>query len=433
MERLEIHGGLPLQGTIAVQGAKNAALPMIAAAILAEGTSVLENVPDLLDIRTMAELIASLGGRLERRTSNGELDVHTSELSAWTIGDQHMSGMRSSIFLLGPLLARFGRAEAAMPGGCAIGARSIDLHLEGLQAMGATYQFIDGRFYFSIPTGRMHGARIRLRYPSVGATENLMMAAATASGETIIEHAAREPEVVNLQMMLRQMGANIEGAGSGTIVIRGVNQLHPVRCRIIPDRIAAGTWMIAAAVTGGELELRHVIREHLQPLFHLMQAGGIQIRESGEKSFVIQGRNRPLAYERIVTAPYPLFPTDLQAQIMVLMALADGNSVIRETVFEHRYQHVPALTKMGAQIRIDGADANIQGIRRLRAADLQATDLRAGAALVLAALAAEGVSRIAKTEYIDRGYETIEQTLSGAGARCIRMNDESDKRYASAG
>ncbi len=411
---LKIQGGNPLRGSIRVQGSKNAALPLMAAAVMAKGRTTLCNVPDLADIRTMILIIESLGGVVER--SGDQLILDTGPIHSNKIPEEYMRKMRSSLFLLGPLIARFGGAEANLPGGCAIGERKIDIHLSGFEQLGAFVQMDETQSNLQITVGRLTGANIRLSYPSVGATENLMMAAALAKGETIIFNAACEPEVQDLQAMLNQMGANIEGAGTTTIRIQGVERLEPVRYHVIPDRIAAGTWMIAAGITRGELQLEGVRTDHIGSLIHVLKQSGVEITRMDAETIRVRMMKRPKAVERITTAPYPLFPTDLQAQLMVFFTVADGKSIMRETVFERRFQHVEMLRRMSAEISVSGSSAVIQGISRLNGAQVRATDLRAGAGLILAGLAARGTTILEGIHHVDRGYEHVVDVLSACGA-----------------
>lgn len=415
MEKLVIEGGKPLSGAISIHGAKNAALPILAASIMAEGTVKIENVPDLSDIGVMLGILRSLGCIAEL---TGDLvTVDTSAVNQHHIPESLMSQMRSSIFLMGPLLARLGKVELYQPGGCAIGERKIDLHLKGLAALGVNIEDNGSRIVCTVK--EMVGADILLDYPSVGATENIMMAAATARGKTTITNAAREPEIQDLQNFLNAMGANIIGAGTDTITIEGVPKLVPCTYRIIPDRIVAGTIMIAAAVTRGNVTLTGVCPAHLTSAIHVLKRAGVQITIDGDIMNVC-GSGRLKAVERIVTSPYPSFPTDLQSQIMVLLSLADGVSILKETVFEGRFKHVDELSRMGADIRVDLNTAFIRGVPRLYGATVEATDLRAGAALVIAGLTAQGTTVIEQIHHIDRGYDRIELMLRSLGANILR-------------
>jgi len=413
--KLIIDGGRPLQGTVRIEGAKNAALPILAATVMAEGTASIDNVPDLLDIHVMLDILRSLGATasLAGKTATvNSAGIHSSE-----IPESLMNRMRSSIFLMGPLLSRFGEVTVYQPGGCAIGERKIDLHLKGLQALGAVVTEQDNRIVCQASS--LKGADIVLDYPSVGATENLMMAAVKAKGITTISNAAREPEIVDLQTFLNRMGARITGAGTDTITIEGVEKLTPCEHRVIPDRIVTGTLMIAAAATQGSVTLEGAVPAHLTAVIHALRRAGFHIATDGD-IIQVTARQRPRAVERIVTSPYPSFPTDLQAQMMALLALADGLSVIKETVFEGRFRHVNELAAMGADIRVDLNCAFIRGVPRLYGAQVEATDLRAGAALVIAGLAGVGRTVVDQIHHIDRGYASIETTFRRLGAKIER-------------
>ncbi|MCZ8518778.1 MULTISPECIES: UDP-N-acetylglucosamine 1-carboxyvinyltransferase [Paenibacillus] len=416
MEKLVIEGGKPLSGAIKIHGAKNAALPILAAGIMAEGTVTIENVPDLSDIHVMLGILRALGCRAEYEDDT--VTVNTLGVHEFHIPEYLMSQMRSSIFLMGPLLSRLGRVELYQPGGCAIGERKIDLHLRGLAALGAQIEESGSKIVCTAK--ELRGAEIVLDFPSVGATENIMMAAATAKGSTTITGAAREPEIQDLQNFLNSMGAKIIGAGTDTITIEGVPVLTPTTYRIIPDRIVAGTLMIAAAVTRGNITLERVCPAHMTSAIHVLKRAGVQIAISGDIMSVC-ALTRPRSVDRIVTSPHPAFPTDLQSQIMVLLSLADGVSIVKETVFEGRFKHVDELSRMGADIRVDLNSAVIRGVPRLYGATVEATDLRAGAALVIAGLAAQGTTVIEQIHHIDRGYDRIESMLGALGAGIQRV------------
>lgn len=415
MDKLVIEGGKPLSGTIVIQGAKNAALPILAASLLAEGTTKIDHVPNLLDIDVMLNILRELGCRAEHTDGTVVLDTETAHTSH--VPEPLMRQMRSSIFLMGPLLARFGEAQVYQPGGCAIGERKIDLHLEGLQALGAEIEELGNRIICR--ADKLKGADIHLSFPSVGATENIMMAAALAEGRTTISNAAREPEIQDLQGFLNAMGAKIMGAGTDTITIDGVQSLSSCRYQVIPDRIVAGTIMVAAAATRGQVTLQNTRPAHLSSLIHVLRRAGVQIAIDGD-IIKVGSAARAKAVERIVTSPYPAFPTDLQSQVMVLLTLADGVSIMKETIFEGRLKHVDELTRMGADIRVDMNAAIIRGVPRLYGATVEATDLRAGAALVIAGLAAQGKTVVEQIHHIDRGYDRIETMLSRLGARITR-------------
>ncbi|QAY65422.1 UDP-N-acetylglucosamine 1-carboxyvinyltransferase [Paenibacillus protaetiae] len=417
MDKLVIEGGKPLSGTIVIQGAKNAALPILAASMLANGTVTIDHVPKLLDIEVMLNILRELGCRAEHI---GETVVlHTDSATSSHVPESLMNKMRSSIFLMGPLLARFGETTVYQPGGCAIGERKIDLHLEGLKALGAEIEETGNRIVCR--AAKLRGADIHLSFPSVGATENIMMAAVLAEGRTTITNAAREPEIQDLQRFLNTMGAKIIGAGTDTITIDGVKKLQPCRYTVIPDRIVAGTIMVAAAATRGNVTLQNVNPGHLSSLIYVLRRAGVQITASDD-IIKVSHASRPKAIERLVTSPYPAFPTDLQSQVMVLLALSDGVSILKETVFEGRLKHVDELTRMGADIRVDMNAAFIKGVPRLYGATVEATDLRAGAALVIAGLAAQGKTIVEQIHHIDRGYDRIESMLSRLGARITRYS-----------
>ena len=426
MEKLVIDGGRPLQGAVRIEGAKNAALPILAASVLAGGKVVIENMPNLLDIHVMLDILRSLGA--EASLSGRSAVVDTQNVNTSEIPETLMSKMRSSIFLMGPLLARFGEVTIYQPGGCAIGERKIDLHLNGLKALGASVTESENKVVCQAK--RLKGADIVLDFPSVGATENLMMAAVTAEGITTISNAAREPEIADLQLFLNRMGAKIIGAGTDTITIEGVERLSPCEHRVIPDRIVAGTLMVAAGATRGSVALEGVVPGHLTSVIHALRRAGIQIAIDDDIMNVV-GVGRPRAVERIVTSPYPSFPTDLQAQMMVLLSLADGMSVMKETVFEGRFKHVHELSVMGADIRVDFNSAFIRGVPRLYGAAVEATDLRAGAALVIAGLAATGRTVVEQIHHIDRGYESIETMFRRLGGRIERTSNVLADRIAS--
>ncbi|QHT60351.1 UDP-N-acetylglucosamine 1-carboxyvinyltransferase [Paenibacillus lycopersici] len=416
MDKLVIEGGKPLSGTIVIQGAKNAALPILAASMLVEGKVTIDHVPKLLDIDVMLNILRELGCRAEHEDETVQLD--TSTLHSSHIPEALMRQMRSSIFLMGPLLARFGEVTIYQPGGCAIGERKIDLHLSGLQALGAEIEEDGSRI--ACYAKKLRGAEIHLDFPSVGATENIMMAAVLAEGLTTISNAAREPEIQDLQHFLNRMGAKIIGAGTDTITVEGVEKLEPCSYQVIPDRIVTGTVMVAAAATRGQVTLLNTCPSHLTSLIHVLRRTGVQIAVDGD-IIKVGAAMRPKSIDRIVTSPYPAFPTDLQSQIMVLLALADGVSVMKETIFEGRFKHVDELARMGADIRVDLSSAFIRGVSRLYGATVEATDLRAGAALVIAGLAAQGKTVVEQVHHIDRGYDRIEAMFGRLGARMTRF------------
>ncbi|WP_152392205.1 UDP-N-acetylglucosamine 1-carboxyvinyltransferase [Paenibacillus guangzhouensis] len=415
MDKLVIEGGRPLSGTIRIHGAKNAALPILAASLLTRGRIQLHNVPKLLDIQVMLQILEDIG--CETQHSGDTVVIDTTAANSSHVPESLMKQMRSSIFLMGPLLARFGEVQIYQPGGCAIGERKIDLHLCGLMELGAQILQTDQRIICRAE--QLIGANIHLDFPSVGATENIMMAAVLAKGTTVITNAAREPEIQDLQNFLNRLGARIIGAGTDTITIVGVEELTPCSYEVIPDRIVAGTFMIAAAATRGNVTLTHVNASHLTSLIHVLRRAGVQVAVDDD-IIQVSSETRPLAVERIVTSPYPAFPTDLQSQIMVLLSLSDGFSIMKETIFEGRFKHVEELTRMGADIRTDLNSAFIRGVNRLFGATVEATDLRAGAALVIAGLCAQGKTVIEQVHHIDRGYDQIERLFTSLGATIYR-------------
>ena len=411
-----IEGGKPLSGSVVIQGAKNAALPIMAASLLAEGTTILENVPNLLDIAVMNDILRELGCKVVHDKSTVYID--TTQTIKSHVPEKLMNRMRSSIFLMGPLLAKYGKTQVYKPGGCAIGERKIDIHLDGLRALGA--EIVEEGDAIICTAEKLVGADIHLSFPSVGATENIMMAAVLAKGRTVISNAAREPEIQDLQSFLNAMGAKVLGAGTDTITIDGVDRLYSCEHRIIPDRIVTGTLIIAAAATRGHIVLYKTQPAHLTSLINVIRKSGVQIVINGD-IMKVDSRVRSKAIDKIVTAPYPAFPTDLQSQMMVMLALANGTSIIKETIFESRLKHVDELARMGADIRVDMNTAFIRGVPRLYGATVEATDLRAGAALVIAGLAAQGRTIVERVHHIDRGYDRIEEILSSLGATITRV------------
>jgi UDP-N-acetylglucosamine 1-carboxyvinyltransferase len=420
LNKLVIEGGKPLSGTTVIHGAKNSALPILAAACLAKGQFQVDNIPGLLDIEVMLHILRELGCQAEQVGSVVNLD--TTHMVSSHIPEQLMRKMRSSIFLMGPLLARFGLVTIYQPGGCAIGERKIDLHLQGLLALGAKIEEEGSKV--TVSSEQLVGVEVYLDFPSVGATENIMMAAACAQGTTTISNAAREPEIQDLQNFLNAMGARVSGAGTDVIVIEGVAQtsLHGCAYTVIPDRIVTGTVMVAVAAAMGRVELHKVEPQHLTALIHILRRIGVQIITK-QDTIIIENYTRFSGIDRIVTQPYPAFPTDLQSQVMVLLSLADGVSVMKETIFEGRFMHVDELSRMGADIRVDYNAAIIRGVPKLFGATVRATDLRAGAALVIAGLAAHGTTTVERVDYIDRGYDHIEDLFSGLGADIQRVSN----------
>lgn len=419
MEKLIVKGGNRLVGAVKTSGAKNAVLPIIAASILGTTPSHLDEVPMLEDVHTISEVLKCLGLAVECSPEKNVLDIDSTEITSYEAPYELVRTMRASFLVMGPLLARIGKARISMPGGCAIGARPIDIHLKGFEALGVKIEQGHGYIEASAPEG-LKGTSIYFDFPSVGATENIMMAASLAEGTTILENAAEEPEIVDLANYLNKMGAKIRGAGTDTIRIEGVDKLHGADYTIIPDRIEAGTYMIAAAMTGGDVVVENVLPEHQKPLIAKLREAGAVVEEDIDKVRVI-GKN-PLKAVSIKTLPYPGFPTDMQAQMMAMMVIAEGRSKVTETVFENRFMHVVELNRMGAQISTEGRSAVIDGPGKLTGCDVRATDLRAGAAMILAGLVAEGTTRIGDLHHIDRGYENIVAKLKNLGADIERVD-----------
>ncbi|OGW33691.1 MAG: UDP-N-acetylglucosamine 1-carboxyvinyltransferase [Nitrospirae bacterium GWC2_42_7] len=417
MDKLVIKGGKRLKGTVEISGSKNAALPIMAATLLASGEHHLSRVPHLRDVMTMGRLLADLGAGFHLEKNKAILDC--SRINNYEAPYELVSTMRASVLVLGPLVARLGKAKVSLPGGCAIGARPINLHLMGLEKMGATINLESG--YVLVKAKKLKGATIYFDVPTVTGTENIMMAATLADGKTLIENAAREPEVVDLADALISMGAKIKGAGNSTIEIEGVSKLKPLRHTIIPDRIEAGTFMAIAGITGGDITIKKCKADHLDAIINKLKDSGIIFRISGKSIRVIGPKK--LMPVNTTTMPYPGFPTDMQAQLMSLVSIADGTSIISETIFENRLMHVAELRRMGADINIDGGTATIRGVEKLKGAPLMATDLRASASLIVAALAAEGETTIKRIYHLDRGYENIEEKLIKVGADIKREKE----------
>ena len=415
MDRIVLRGGRPLGGEIAIGGAKNAALPLMAAGLLTEERLVLSNVPLLADIRTMAELLAQLGIAVERVTPDGRMLSLGGPIANAEAPYDIVRKMRASVLVLGPLLARLGEARVSLPGGCAIGTRPVDLHLKGLEEMGAEIRleggYIDARV---ADGGRLRGAVVVLPFASVGATENLLMAATLAEGRTVLANAAREPEISDLAECLNAMGARIGGIGTDRLSIDGVARLSGAEHAIVPDRIEAGTYACAAAITGGEVRLKHARLAHLAALARVLGEGGVEMAASGDGVTVT--RRNGLRGADAMTEPYPGFPTDLQAQFMALMSVAEGAAMVTETIFENRFMHVPELSRMGARINVHGASAIVRGVPTLSGAPVMATDLRASVSLIVAGLAARGTTVVNRVYHLDRGYAALEQKLAACGA-----------------
>ena len=417
MEKIVIEGGNRLVGTVQVSGAKNAVLPLMAASLLVDGWTTITNVPSLRDISTFNRLLSHMGAEVEYAKEAGVLRIRTPEITVPEAPYDLVKTMRASVLVLGPLLARNHRARVSLPGGCAIGARPIDMHLKALSQMGADISVEHG--YVEAKADRLKGTSIRFDYPTVTGTENIMLAAVYADGQTIIENAAMEPEILCLANALNSMGAFVSGAGTGTIKIEGVKELKAIEVNVIPDRIEAGTFMIASAMTKGNVLIKDCPVDFLEALTLKVQEAGSSVEVLGDDVRVIG--DFPVRSVDIKTGPYPGFPTDMQAQMMAMMSIASGLSVITETVFENRFMHVGELKRMGADITVDGKSAVIKGVRSLSGAPLMATDLRASASLVLAGLVADGITEISRIYHLDRGYETIENKLMGLGASISRV------------
>lgn len=416
-QKFLIVGGNCLKGMVKVNGSKNASLPILAGTLLCAGTVKVNNVPQLQDIKNMKDVLSYLGAQV---TCDGkDIIVDGSKIQSLEISEDLMRRMRASNLVLGPLLSRFGFVKISYPGGCNIGSRPMNLHLKGLKAMGAEIKEKFGYITATTESG-LKGAEIHLDVPSVGATENLMMAATLAKGTTVLRNTAKEPEVEDLQKFLNSMGAKISGAGTDSITIEGVDELKPAEHTVIPDRIEAGTYMIAAAVTKSDITLSNVIAEHLKPLIAKLKETGVEITINDD-NVRVSGVERPKAVD-IKTMPYPGFPTDMQPQMMALLTIAEGTSVITETIFENRFKHVAELRRMGADIQLEGNTAIVRGVPSLTGAYVEASDLRAGAALALAAMAAEDGTVLDSIEHIDRGYERIEKQYNSLGARIIRVS-----------
>ena len=422
MDKILIDGGAPLRGTVRVSGAKNAALPVVAAALLAEGDHVVRNVPDLADVRTMGRLLGHAGCTFERVAgATATVAIRTPASIRPEAPYDLVRTMRASVVVLGPLLARWGEARVSLPGGCAIGARPIDLHLKVLAALGAELKLEHGYVEGRVPGGRLRGTTFTFDKETVTGTENAVMAAALADGRTVLENCAREPEVVDLVAALVRMGARIEGAGTHRIVVDGVTSLRPLDHDVIPDRIEAGTFLVAGALPGNEVTVLGAVPAHLEALVEKLRAAGARVDEvPGGLRVTGDGRPRPVD---VRTAPHPGFPTDMQAQMMVPLCLADGSSKVTETVFENRFMHVQELQRLGADIAIDGKTAVVRGVAGLSGAPVMASDLRASAALVLAGLAAQGTTEVLRVYHLDRGYERIEAKLAPLGARIRRAKE----------
>jgi UDP-N-acetylglucosamine 1-carboxyvinyltransferase len=419
MEKMIIHGGAPLRGTVTLSGSKNAALPIMMAALLTAEPLVLSNVPRLRDVKTAMDLLVQLGVAA-RWLDDHRVELHAENVTSHEASYELVKTMRASFVVLGPLLARTGRARVSTPGGCAIGARPVNLHIAGIRALGSKIQFRHG--YVEAHAERLTGGRIWLDSPSVGATENILMAASTARGRTVIENAAREPEVQDLARVLVKMGANINGAGTHVIEVEGVDRLHGAEHEVIPDRIEAGSMMAAAAITGGDVTITNAPIAHLDAVAAKLREAGVVVESIGNGLRVARGNGRLNSVE-LRTLPYPGFPTDLQAQMMAMLTQADGTSVITETIFENRFMHAQELARMGADILMKGATAVVRGPSKLSGAPVMATDLRASMGLIIAGLAAEHTTELSRIYHLDRGYEALDAKLSRLGARIERAQE----------
>lgn len=416
MDKLSIVGGKILKGEVTISGSKNATLPIIAASILSEDMSTILGVPDLMDVRTMGRLLSYMGAEFLQKDDT--IHINSKSINKFEAPYDLVKTMRASVLVLGPLLARFGRAKVSLPGGCAIGARPINLHLMGLEKMGARIELQSG--YVLAKSSGLKGASIYFDTITVTGTENLMMAASLAKGTTILENAAKEPEVIDLANCLIMMGAKINGAGSSVIEIEGVEELKPIKdYKVIPDRIEAATFMAIAGITGGDILLQNCRTDHLDAVMLKLRDTGVEFKET-KKGLRVIGPERPIP-QNVKTMPYPGFPTDMQAQFMAMMTVADGTSIIKETIFENRFMHVAELRRLGADITIEGGTATIKGVKRLKGAPVMATDLRASASLIVAALRAEGESVIHRLYHLDRGYERLDEKLKALGARVKRV------------
>lgn len=421
MDSILVTGNGALNGSIPIAGAKNACLTLMPATLLSEEPLTLTNAPRLSDIKTMTLLLQSLGAEVSSLQDGQVLAMSSHDLASHVADYDIVRKMRASNLVLGPMLARLGQAVVSLPGGCAIGARPMDLHIQGLEALGAEIELKDGYLHAKAPKG-LKGAVIELSFASVGATENIMMAATLAKGTTVIKNAAREPEIVDLADCLRKMGAQIEGDGSPDITIQGVDRLHGATHQVVTDRIELGTYMLAPAICGGEVELLGGRRSLLESFCSKLEQAGVEISETANGLKVKHSAGRVTAVD-VVTEPFPGFPTDLQAQMMALMCTANGTAVLEEKIFENRFMHAPELTRMGAQIEVHGGHATVTGVERLKGAPVMATDLRASVSLILAGLAAEGETVVSRVYHLDRGYEHVVRKLSGVGAKIERITE----------
>ena len=419
MDKLKIEGGYPLDGTIKISGAKNAALPLITATILTKDTVTFENVPQLQDIESLVALMEDIGAKISR--DGATMVIDNGNINSTTAPYELVRKMRASILVLGPLLARYGSAKVSLPGGCAIGTRPVDLHIDALRQMGAEIELKDGYIHADVPKGRLEGAQIIFAKKSVGATENLLMAACLADGTTTLSNAAQEPEITDLAECLIGMGAKITGLGTDTLEIVGIEELSGTTHTVIPDRIETGTYAIAAAMTGGRIRLENTRLDLLDALTPVLQMAGVDVTEEDNGDITVERRANRLNAVDITTEPYPGFPTDLQAQLMAMLTIAEGAGMVKETIFENRFMHVPELARMGADITIHGSSALVRGVTHLKGAEVMATDLRASVSLILAGLVADGTTVINRIYHLDRGYEDLENKLGACGAKLERL------------
>lgn len=420
VEAFKVTGGKEISGILEVEGSKNAALPIMIATLIEKGTYILKNVPNLMDIRTLVKLLESLGLVIEK-LDNNTYKIENNGLNNLVASYELVKKMRASFLVMGPMLAHCKKAKVSLPGGCAIGARPVDLHLKGFEALGTKINIDHG--YVEAEASELIGDKIILDFPSVGATENIIMAAVKAKGVTILENAAREPEIIDLCDFLNKMGAKITGVGSGTLTIEGVEKLYPCEHSIIPDRIVAGTYIIASVIFDGKVKVKGVVKEHLEAFLMKLEEMGVKYEIDGDILTVVS-KLSDIQGIKVTTMPHPGFPTDLQSPIMTLMCLAKGSSEIKETIFENRFMHVPELNRMGAKIDINGNIATIKGIENFSSAEVMASDLRAGASLILAALKANGESIVNRIYHVDRGYENLELKLKNIGANIERVKAE---------
>ena len=432
LQKYVIHGGKPLSGTVSISGAKNAAVAIIPAALLVDGVCRIENIPQISDVTLILRILQELGAGVHL-VNRHTVEIDSRHIASFRVPDQLSRKMRASYYLIGSLLGRFGRAMVSMPGGCDLGTRPIDLHLKSFQALGAEVSVESGYVHATAPNGRLHGAGIYMDQASVGATMNAMLAAVRADGTTTIENAAKEPHIVDLANFLNTMGADIAGAGTDVIRVRGVKSLHGGAYSIIPDQIEAGTYLAAVTAAGGDVVIQNVIPKHLDCITAKLEEMGVQVEEYGDSVRVV--RRGALRRTNIKTMPYPGFPTDMQPQIAACLCLAEGTSVINEGIWENRYRYVSEFRRLGAHIQVDGKIAVIEGVERLTGASLRACDLRAGAAMVVAGLAAEGTTEIGCIHYIERGYEKLVEKLQGLGAdiRVVDVPEEDGQQADQAG